>query len=454
MYITDDIMQKSINLALLAVAICILAVFTYSYLLLHNQSSSITPATTITTTTAYTTAITTTILPVYYSNFSVSNSINTFSFNIYSKLFAGTSEANSNIVFSPFSLFAAMSIAARGASGNTLSQMQQTLYLPSNFTAMDSSFSNLLNSLKPTNNSYNLSIADSLWIDKAFNATYVLNQSLASKLASYYDSSLHLADFSGNPIAATEAINQWIANKTGNLIKKLIPEGGITSDTVSVIVNAIYFYGKWEHQFDINDTRNSTFYGLNGSITVPMMYESADAGYFSNSTLQAVELDYVGGKIAMVVILPSNSSIQNLSASMSSGKLTNIISGMSYQTVDILLPRFNFSYTSDDLVPELRSLGITDAFIPMLANFSNMYINHSNSAMKLYISQVLQKAVIRVNETGTKAAAATAVIMNATATPFPNVPLFDADKPFMFFIIDKQTNAILFMGQVVNPLAH
>ncbi|MGC8730427.1 MAG: serpin family protein [Candidatus Micrarchaeia archaeon] len=377
-------------------------------------------------------------------NTNMTNSINSFGLAVYKQI---VQQNQSNIIFSPLSLFLALSMAARGADGQTLMQFRQAMQLPSSFGTMDSNLSAMLESLKPSNNSYILSIADSLWFDKKFNATYRFNQSFIHILSSFYKSSAYPVDFVGNPDGATELINAWVAKETGNMIKNILTPGSITPDTVAVIINAIYFFGLWQHGFDVSSTTNATFNSYTGNVTVPMMQSEMPAGYYQNSSFQALGLAYKNSSVSMLLILPNNSiSLENVTEMVVNAGVQNIMNKLRQNNVFVKMPKFNFSSTFGSLINALENLGIKDAFVPYVANFSNMYLNHTGNET-LYIYKVLQKAGIKVNESGTVAAASTVVIEHATLAA-PSLS-FIANRPFVFFIVDH--GIILFMGQVTNP---
>jgi serpin B len=373
------------------------------------------------------------------ANASISNSIDNFTFKTYSLL----SSESGNLFFSPFSISTALSMAAEGAGGRTMEEMRNVLELSNDSSANRKMFENLLDSLNARNAGYNLSIADAIWIEKTFS----VRQEFSSALSTYYHALAQQADFANNPEGERTNINNWVAGKTNNRILDLILQGGLNSLTRLVIVDAIYFKGNWAQQFDKNDTHNAPFFiSPSRNVNVPMMHisKSENASYYSDNELQALEMDYQGDNLSMLILLPeSNHSLSEFEAGLSSTEISDIRAKLVRQPVQIWLPRFSMT-KSREMSDLLKELGMKSAFDPYSADFSGI-----NTTEGLYISGVFHKAFINVNETGTEAAAATAVVVGATA--FAPLPEFRADHPFIFFVMDKPTGSILFMGRVADP---
>ncbi len=378
---------------------------------------------------------------------SIANSINSFSFKFYTLLNNKSENQSSNLVFSPFSIFTVMSMMAEGAGGSTLSQMQNVLGISSNFSADNRDFGKLINNLSSNSLGVNLSIADAIWIEK----TFPVNQQFAINLSKYYAALIQQADFVNNAAGETTNINNWVAGRTNNRILNLIPEGAIDENTRLVLVNAVYFKGTWLQEFNKSNTQNTTFFvSPSSNVTAPMMYSEFNTSYYSDNELQAIKLDYQGGNLSMLILLPNQKyGIQQVEAGLSSAQLADISSRSVKEDVQVWLPRFNMTTPSESIGAALRSLGIKSAFDPNTANFSGI-----SSTPGTYISDVFHKAFIKVDEKGTEAAAATAGVMAGACmgcTEPPQIPQFRADHPFMFFIIDNHNGAILFMGKESNP---
>jgi len=373
------------------------------------------------------------------ANASIANSINNFTFKTYSLL----SNEPGNLFFSPLSISTALSMAAEGAGGKTLEEMRNILELSNDSSANRRGFESLLSSLNVRNASYNLSIADAIWIEKTFS----VKQEFSSTLSTYYHAMAQQADFANNPDRERMNINSWVAGKTNNKILDLIPQGGLDSYTRLVIVDAIYFKGNWAQQFNDSDTQNATFFiSQSRNVSVPMMHlsRSENASYYSENELKALEMDYQGDNLSMLILLPDQDhSLPEVEAGLSSIKISNIRTQLVRQPVQVWLPRFSMT-RSKEMSDLLKELGMKSAFDPYTADFSGI-----NSTEGLYISDVFHKAFINVNEMGTEAAAATGVVIGTTSILI--IPEFRADHPFLFFIIDKHTGSILFMGRVADP---
>ena len=373
------------------------------------------------------------------ANISIANSINNFTFKTYSLL----SNESGNLFFSPFSISTALSMAAEGAGGKTLQEMRNILELSNDLSANRKGFESLLDNLNMRNASYNLSIADAIWIEKTFS----VKQEFSNVLSTYYHALAQQADFANNPDGERKNINSWVASKTNNKILDLIPQGGLDSYTRLVIVDAIYFKGNWAQQFNKSDTQNATFFiSQSKSVSTPMMHisKSENASYYSDNELKALEMDYQGDNLSMLILLPNpNHNLSEVEEGLSSTKISGIRAQFVPQPVQVWLPRFSMT-KSKEMSDLLKELGMKSAFDPYIADFSGI-----NSTEGLYISDVFHKAFINVNETGTEAAAATSIVVGITAIGI--LPEFRADHPFLFFIIDKHTGSILFMGRVADP---
>lgn len=413
---------------------------------IEKQGGTPTPTPTITVTSTVAvipaTPIVTLRTPKQYSNANASgiaNSINNFTFKTYSVL----NNESGNLFFSPFSISTALSMAAEGAGGKTLEEMHNVLDLSDNSSANHAGFESLLNSLNAKNADYNLSIADAIWIEKNFS----VKGEFSSALSTYYYALAQQADFTKNPDGERTNINRWVAGKTSNKILDLIPLGGLDSYTRLVIVDAIYFKGNWAQQFNKNDTQNGTFFvSQSKNVSVPMMHlsKSENASYYSDNELKALEIDYQGDNLSMLILLPNqNYGLSEVEAGLSSAEISDIRSKLVQQSVQVWLPKFSMT-KSEEMSGLLKELGMKSAFDPYVADFSGI-----NSTEGLYISYVFHKAFINVDETGTEAAAATGVVISTTAMVKPQE--FRADHPFLFFIIDKPTGTILFMGRVAIP---
>jgi serpin B len=253
-------------------------------------------------------------------------------------------------------------------------------------------------------------------------------------------------DFMNKPEECRIAINQWVSDQTEGRIEDLIPQGAIDELTRLVLTNAIYFNAAWEHQFDEDDTLDRPFYLLDGSqVKAPMMRLTTSFNYTDGNGYQAIELPYDGGELSMVIIMPDEGNFEAFESSLDSELVENIIRDMEDQRVRLMMPKFEFA-SELSLTQALAAMG-------MPAAFSNADFSGMTGTYELFISDVIHQAFVSVDEYGTEAAAATAVIM-AGATPPSNEPVtLDIDHPFIFLIRDMKTGSVLFVGRVLNPNA-
>lgn len=259
--------------------------------------------------------------------------------------------------------------------------------------------------------------------------------------------------FSGDASGATDLINRWVADNTAQKITKLIPPGVLDHLTRLVLVNAVYFKGDWQKKFDVKDTKEEDFHvSATETVRVPLMHKSkAKLWYGVNQDLncQAIELPYAGDRLSMFVILPiAVDGLGKLESSLSAGELLDARERfrMQLRDVHVWLPKFKLDEQLG-LTEILAKMGITDMFNKNVADFSGI-----DGTRELYVSKVLHQAVVDVNEEGTEAAAATAVVMMTRCAVILKDPFeFRADHPFVFFIQDNLTNSVLFLGRLVRP---
>lgn len=367
---------------------------------------------------------------------------NAFAIDLYAKL----SREEGNLFFSPNSISIALAMTYAGARGDTAAQMADTLHFSLSQEQMHLAFFELVKDLEadPQKSGYQLSIANALWGQTG----YKFYDEFISITKNYYDAGFKEVDFINdkNREESRQTINAWVENKTNDKIKDLIKPGILDNLTKLVLTNAIYFKGKWQFQFDTKSTQSSAFTLLNGEkIQVPMMSQTKEFNYAENDALQIIELPYIGDKLSMVVLLPKKiDGLKQIEGLLTQDNLNNWLSNLRNREVIVSLPKFKMT-SEFELNEALKSLGMVDAFI-MKADFSGM----TPDPVGLYISKVLHKAFVDVNEEGTEAAAATAVVMRLKGMPEPK-PVFRADHPFVFIIRDKSVGSILFIGRVMDP---
>ena len=365
------------------------------------------------------------------------DSLNDFSFDFYKEI---VKNEEGNIFFSPYSIFTALSMAYEGARGNTSEEMQNVLNIPQNDSPTLGSFGRIYNLLNQNQYGYTISTANAFWAHK----DYIFLEEYIGLLENFYMAEANELDFSKN-IEAAEIINDWIEEKTNDKIKDMIKPDMLSDLTKLVLTNAIYFKGLWDSPFNPEMTYETDFELLSGeTVKINMMSDPKDSffNYSETDSLQILELDYKGDDLSMIVILPKVNNITLAESSMNFENFSNWKNELYEVDINVEIPQFKFE-TKYSLNGLLNDMGIIDAFIPGVADFSGM-----DGTKNLFISRALHQAYIEVNEKGTEAAAATTIIMELTAMPSS----FIANHPFVFLIQHKETGAILFIGRVMNPV--
>jgi serpin B len=362
---------------------------------------------------------------------------NTFTFNLFKTL---PESSGKNVMVSPLSISLALSMALNGADGSTKTDMVKTLgFSDLSVDEINQVYLDLVSSLEKADPNVVLNIANSIWIKK----DYPVLESFITTNQKYFDASVQKLVFD---LSAVATINNWVNEKTNNKIPTILSK--ISSDEIMFLINAIYFNGKWQIQFEKSQTQNGSFTLSTGSVvSAPLMKVKDKFGYTQQSGYQALKMPYGRGKFSMVVLLPQ--------VGMTTDQIIGQLNPSSWETlntslnlplkVDVWMPRFKFEWQSD-LNDILSTLGMSVAFSANNANFSKITAND-----QLYITLVKHKTFIDVNEAGTEAAAVTSVGVGTTSAN-PTAPEFHAIRPFLFFITEEDTGAILFAGEVENPL--
>jgi len=335
-----------------------------------------------------------------------------------------------------------------GARGLTAQQMADTLHYALPQERLHPAF-NSLDAVLATRGQgasgkdgkgFRLNIVNAIWGQSGYK---FLSQYL-DLLAENYGAGLRLMDFIKAPDNCRVTINQWVSDQTEARIKDLIPVGAIDSMTRLVLTNAIYFNAAWANPFQKTSTQPDTFHLSDGSeIKVPMMHQTERLNYLKGDTFQAVELPYDGRELSMLIILPDAGKFTDVENNLDAAKAGNIIKGLGSRQVALSMPSFKFE-SKFGLNRTLSTMGMPEAFSSN-ADFSGM-----TGKKDLYISDVIHKAFIETDEAGTEAAAATAVVMRATAMPATPLEV-KIDRPFIFLIRDIKTGTVLFIGRVVDP---
>jgi len=347
-----------------------------------------------------------------------------------------------NLFFSPYSISSALGMTYAGARNNTEKEMKEALHFPGGRGALCRSFGELQEGLNAVQKAgdIKLSIANAIWAENS----YKFLPAYMDLVQKDYRSRINLADFVGNAETERKLINNWVEKQTNDKIKDLIPKGILDALTRMVLVNAIYFKGDWASQFNEIHTRELDFnVTAKKKVKAKMMYQQGDFRLAEDENTQALEMTYRGDRLSMLVLLPKQKNeISKLEKTLTAEKLSGLIAKLRKTTVQVTFPKFKIE-TGYSLVPPFIKLGMKDAF-GKRSDFSGM-----DGTKDLYISAILHKAFVEVDEKGTEAAAATAVVM--TLRSAPRYPRFNADHPFLFLIRDNVTGTILFMGRMVNP---
>lgn len=371
-----------------------------------------------------------------------------FAFDLYQAL----SQQEGNIFYSPYSISLALAMTYAGARGQTEEQMADTLHfilsqdrLHPAFNSLDLALSQRgQNAEGKDGEGFQLNIANAIWGQK----DYQFLSSFLDTLAQNYGAGLRLLDFINSPEESRDIINKWVSDQTNEKIQDLIPQGAIDELTRLVLTNAIYFNAAWCYPFDEDKTENGPFYLLNGEeISVPMMKmmkESESLRYAEGKGYQAIELPYDGEELSMVILLPEEGNFGAFEDSLTAEKVKTIINDLEERQVSLSMPKFEFE-SSFNLKEALADMGMSDAFSAN-ADFSGMAGNRD-----LVISDIVHKAFVSVDESGTEAAAAVAVVVGLTSVSPETSVEITIDHPFMFLIRDIETGAILFVGRVMNP---
>ena len=363
-------------------------------------------------------------------------------------LYQALKEADGNLFYSPYSISLALAMTYAGARGETEQQMANTLhFIPSPdhlhpaFNSLDIELGQRGEGAKGKDGEgFRLNMVNAIWGQK----DYQFLSTFLDLLAENYGAGLRILDFAKAPEESRITINNWVSDQTEGRIEDLIPRGLISAVTRLVLTNAIYFNAAWQYPFKEDRTGDGPFYLLNGDeVTVPMMKQTRSFGYAEGNGYQAVELPYDGGELSMVVLLPRAGKLGAFEGSLDAQRAEAIVKSLEGRRVALTMPRFEFE-SSYSLREILTVMGMPVAFSTS-ADFSGMTGNRD-----LFISDVLHKAFVSVDETGTEAAAATAVVVRPGMAPQTSVEV-TIDRPFIFFIRDIETGAILFVGRVVDP---
>ncbi len=365
---------------------------------------------------------------------------NQFAFKVYSEI---VKEDQKNVFFSPYSVSVIFSMLYEGAEEETAEEIQNVFGFTSEDDVRRPAMAGIYNRLNFKDREYTLELANSLWVEEQ----YEVLPDFVNVIERFYVGEVRNIDFINNPEESRTEINEWVAVKTNEIIKELFLPDSITSATKLVVTNAIYFKGDWVIGFDSSNTEEQNFYITDEEWTeVPMMKGRDDFFYYEDENIQVLELEYKGGDLSMIVALPKDKDIKSLEERIDRVEFIKWMEEKEKQTVEVFFPKFEIN-TRYDIKNYLDSLGIKKAFTEE-ANFLEI-----NKESNLFISDIVHNVFISVDEIGTELAAVTGVVsMESENVDSEKVSIFKADHPFMLFIQEKDSNNIIFMGRIINPL--
>ena len=364
-----------------------------------------------------------------------------FALDLYGELKGG----EGNLFFSPHSISTAFAMTYAGARGNTAVQMAEVLHFSLEQERLHPAFASIDKALGKMEKQGNIELttANSLWPQRGF----PLLEEYLSLVRKHYGVSITPVDYAKAREKARQMINAWVEAKTKKKIKNLLQPGVLDALTRLVLVNAIYFKGRWANPFKKSLTEDRPFWLRPGrSVEVPMMTQKKEFRYGEHDRVQILELSYAGDEISMLVLLPKKvDGLKDLESVLTKENLTKWKATMDEREVRVYFPRFKVT-SRFRLDSTLGALGMTDAFDAAKADFSGM----DGRKHGLFIGAAVHQAFVEVNEQGTEAAASTGISFGLTSMPPPPL-IFRADHPFVFLIWDNQRGTILFMGRVVDP---
>ena len=369
---------------------------------------------------------------------------NEFGADLLEKLARNMSNVD-NLVFSPPSMHLSLMMAREGADGATLRQMTKVLDVDATRDADPADYIDellaALNVVGADQDGVELTVANALWGQSGEDWQAEFLEQLKTDFAAPMED----VDFTDDPEAARETINTWIAKKTGNQIAELLPEDSLDETTRMVLTNAVYFKASWKYTFDATKTAEEPFtLATDKTVDVQMMHQTGTFNYARGSTYSLLELPYTGEGLSMLVILPNHAG--DLHRVCKGMNLSPTIRKFKSQEVAVSLPKFQLRSTLDPK-SALEAMGMKDVFDPDRADFSAMTVEDN----ELYIDQVMHEGMIDVSETGTEAAAATAVVVNTRSARPAKTVEFVADRPFLFVIKHNETGLILMAGVISDP---
>ena len=351
------------------------------------------------------------------------------------------SQEDKNVFFSPFSISVAMGMLLCAAEGVTASELRSALgHKNAGIKKKDlpSLFEQQMSILTPKDDSYILSFANSMLRQKHFQ----VKDEYKKIISDFFKGSIYEVDFAGETESVRKNINSWVSEKTNNMINDFLK--CLDPSNVLILLNAVYFKGTWSKQFDKKDTRSGIFYNRgqkNKAKKVDMMHLTNPFPYYKDDTYQALQLPYIGDEMAMLILLPNErDGLGPLEASLPPGFLQDLKRMLLTMKVEITFPRFKLDYEKS-LIPSFKMLGVQRVF-------SSAELPHLTEGSGLFVSEILHRAVLEVNEEGSEAAAVTMIALSRSISRPRRIPEFIADHPFLLVIYNTKNDLILFMARV------
>lgn len=371
----------------------------------------------------------------------IADANNRFALDLYARL---REQEKGNVFFSPYSVHTALAMTSTGATGDTRAEMAKVLHLPADADKALAA-GDLGRFYAGGSKQYELAVANALWGQ----AGWPWRADFKGVLADRFGAGFREADFKADPQGQRKQINAWVSEKTRTRIPELLAPDNVSDATRVVLVNAIYFKGDWAHAFKRPETKDAPFrLAAGGTAQVPLMHTNLDCPYAEIPGGQLVRLPYKGGELEMVVLLPKEpTGLPALEASLTAESLTKWVGGSGTRRVNLYLPRFTTKQRFD-LEGVLRKMGMGLPFAG--GDFGGM-VEPGPGVEGVRISKVVHEAFVAVNEEGTEAAAATAVVGNAPSPAPPQPVVFRADRPFVYLIRDARHGTVLFLGRVEKP---
>lgn len=365
---------------------------------------------------------------------------NTFALQLYAQLRG----REGNLFLSPYSISTALAMTYAGSRGQTAEQMATTLHVSPDVEKVSAAMAALNRDITAGGRAqgYELYTANALWGQKG----HRFLPGFVTLLQTHYGAAAKQLDFRQATEQARQTINAWVEKQTKDKIKDLVPPGTLDSATRLVLTNAIYFKGNWAKPFKKDSTRNEDFrITAEQKVPVSMMHQTGDFKYLEEKEFQALETPYAGDRLAMVILLPRKvDGLPEVEQTLTTETLTDRLGKLHQMQVQVALPKYQLT-AAFQLTDALSRMGMSLAFHAGQADFSGMDGEHD-----LFLSAVVHKAFVDVNEAGTEAAAATGAVMGLAAAPLQR-PIFRADHPFLFLIRDVRSGSILFLGRLSHP---